>query len=266
VGGFISRSNALIADAGHMLTDSASLFICYFASLIARRSADSEKTFGYFRIEILAALINGTLLILLAVFVIYNAIKRYFVTVEIDGVMMLIVSVFGLIANVGGILLLKRHTHNLNIKGALLHIIGDTLSSLGVVVGSIIIIYSGYFIIDAILSSIIGVLILINAVRLIRDATNILLEAVPSNLNISDIVSDIKINIAEIKDIHDLHIWSISSGIYIFSAHIVADVKSIEECDEIISKVTALMREKYNILHTTVQIESVSYQRLKNEK
>ncbi|MGC8927587.1 MAG: cation diffusion facilitator family transporter [Myxococcota bacterium] len=261
IGGFISRSNALIADAGHMLTDSASLFVCYFASLVARRKADSEKTYGYYRIEILASLINGTLLIILAIFVIYNALRRYFSPVDIDGGIMLVVSLSGLIANLVGILLLKGDTHNLNIKSALLHIIGDTLSSIGVIAGSLIIIYTGYYIVDAIVSTIIGFVIFINAVRLIRDATNILLEAVPSTLKVKDIMNDIKSSISEIKDIHDVHIWSISSGIFIFSIHIVTEVKTIEETDTIIKRISSLMREKYNILHTTVQVESANFER-----
>ncbi|MCX7958488.1 MAG: cation diffusion facilitator family transporter, partial [Deltaproteobacteria bacterium] len=233
-GGIISGSNALIADAGHMLADSASLFVCYFASLITLRRSDSNKTFGYFRAEILASLINGTLLISLAVFVIFSAIRRYFEPVGINGTLMLIVSSVGLIANIAGILLLKGLEANLNIKGALLHIIGDTLSSAGVVVGSVIIILTGYLLIDSVLSIIIGFVILYNAMKLIKDASDILMESVPHGVKMDEIKKDIEKGIEGVNDIHDIHIWSISSQIYIFTAHIVTDKDSLADTDRIL--------------------------------
>ncbi len=261
IGGIISGSNALIADAGHMLTDSASLFVCYFAALIAMRKADLRKTYGYFRIEILASMINGTLLIVLALFVIISAIRRYFEPIEVDGKIMLIVSIAGLVANIAGIYILREHTHNLNIRGAFLHIIGDTLSSLGVISGSIIIILTGFNLIDSILGIIIGLFIFYNAIRLIKDATDILMESVPHELKIEDIINELKSDIKGVKDIHDIHIWSISSGIYVLSAHIVTDVNTLTESDEIINKVKSLMNTKYNIAHTTIQIESTGFKR-----
>lgn len=258
-GGIISGSNALIADAAHMLADSASLFICYFAALIAGRRADASKTYGYFRIEILSSLINGTLLVILAVFVIYSAIRRFFIPFEIEGKIMFIVSTIGLVANLAGILLLRQETRNLNIKGAFLHIIGDTLSSLAVIAGSLIIIYTGFRIIDSLLSIIIGLIILYNATNLIKEATGILMESVPSGFALDEIREDIKESVEGIKEIHDVHIWSISSGIYIFTAHIVVDSVNISASDRIIKRVSDLLREKYNILHTTIQIESEGY-------
>ncbi len=262
-GGIISGSNALIADAGHMLADSASLFVCYFASLIALRRTDSNKTFGYFRIEILASLINGTLLMLLAAFVIFSAVRRYLEPVDIDGRIMLVVSVTGLLANILGILLLKGHTSNLNIRGAFLHIIGDTLSSVGVIAGSVIIIFTGFNIIDSVLSIIIGFFIFYNAIRLIKDASDILMESVPSGVRINEITESIVTDVKGVKDIHDVHIWSISSGIYIFTAHIVTDAESLEVTDSIISEISQLLMTKYNILHVTLQIESSGFKRCK---
>ncbi len=261
IGGIIAGSFALIADAGHMLTDSASLFICYFAALIARRDADSKKTYGYFRVEILAALINGTLLIMLSLFVFYNGIKRFFVPFEINGNIMFLVSVVGLIANFIGIILLKGHFHNLNIKGALLHIIGDTLSSVGIVLGSILIIFFNLNVVDALLSILIGAIIFYNALRLVKDAIDVLMEAAPSHIDIDSIINEIKSNVGNVRDVHDIHIWSISSGIYILSLHIVSDASSIGETDRIINDISRLIKGKYGIEHLTIQVESTKFER-----
>lgn len=256
LGGVISKSNALIADAGHMLTDSVSLFVCYFASLLALKRTNSNKTFGYLRIEILASLINGTLLMILAIFVIISAIKRYFEPVEINGNVMFFVSSIGLITNVIAFFLLKGQESNLNIKGALMHIIGDTLSSIGVLGGSAIIIFTGFNLIDSILGLIIGSVVFYNAIRLVKDATDILLESVPSGFDADQILDDIKNNVNGVLNIHDVHIWSISSNIYVFTAHIVTDVESTSASDEIVKEITMLLKKKYNIVHTTLQIES----------
>jgi len=261
VGGLVAKSYALVADAGHMLTDSASLFICYFAALIAKREANLQKTYGYFRIEIISALINGSLLMMLALFVIYNGVKRYFVPFEIKGNIMLVVSLIGLVANVVGIFLLKGHTHNLNIRGALFHIMGDTLSSVGVVTGSLLIIFFRLNIVDAILSTLIGVLIFYNAIKLIKDAVDVLMESVPPGIDTEVLVSDIKSRFSEIKDIHDVHIWSISSGIYILTMHIVTDLSDIRKTDTMIEQIRQVLKEGYNIEHSTIQIESPGFNR-----
>ncbi|MCX7944704.1 MAG: cation diffusion facilitator family transporter [Deltaproteobacteria bacterium] len=258
IGGIIAKSNALIADAGHMLTDSATLFICYFAFLISGQKADSNKTYGYFRAEILASLINSGFLILLSLYIIYSAIKRYNDPVQIDGVMMFVISSVGLIANIIGLLLLRNYISNLNVRAALFHIVGDTIFSFGVVIGAILIIFTGIMFIDSILSVVIGGVILFNAIKLVKSATDILMESVPSDLKINEIILDIKTNIEGIKDIHDVHIWSISSGIYIFTAHIVTDRSLLAESDKIISNVSLLLKEKYNIKHTTIQVETES--------
>jgi len=261
VGGIVSKSYALIADAGHMLTDSASLIICYFAALIARKQATREKTYGYFRVEIISALINGTLLLMLSLFVIYNGVRRYFVPFEINGDIMLIVSSIGLVANILGIFLLKGHTHNLNIRGALLHILGDTLSSVGVVIGSLLIIFFNLNIVDAVLSTLIGLLIFYNAIMLIRDAVNVLMESVPPDIDIEGLIADIKSEFKEILDIHDVHIWSISSGIYILTMHITTDASDIDRTDHILEEIRRILRDRYHIEHSTIQIESPEFKK-----
>lgn len=259
IAGVVANSFALIADAGHMLTDSTSIFICYFAALIAKREADSKRTYGYFRMEILASLTNGVLLLMFSVFVVYSGIKRYFLPVEINGVIMLIVSAIGLVANLIGIILLKGHIHHLNIRGAFLHICSDTISSIGVIIGSLLIIFFRLYIVDTLLSTLIGILIFYNAIIFVKEAVDILMEAAPPHINITSIINDIKSSVANVKDVHDVHIWSISSGIYVLSLHIITDVESIDGTDAIIRGATELVRKHYGIEHLTVQIESVRF-------
>jgi cobalt-zinc-cadmium efflux system protein len=213
VGGVLSNSLALISDAGHMLTDALALGLSLFAFNLARRPATPTRTYGYHRAEIMAALANGAILILVSAYIFYEAYRRFFVTPEIETPLMLVTAGVGLAANIIGMLVLRSSSRgSLNIKAAFWHIIGDTLSSVGVIIAGIIILVTGWYIVDPVLAIIIGCVILWGAFRIVREATDILLESVPGHVQIQEVTDTIK-EIPGVKDIHDVHIWTITSGI-----------------------------------------------------
>lgn len=255
VGGLLSNSLALLGDAGHMLTDVFSIGLSLFALSIAKKPPDNKKTFGYHRMEVMAALINGTLLLILSIVIFYEAYKRFIHPPEINGSLMLFIAVIGLTVNVGGIYVLKdSHTDNLNIHSAFFHIVGDTLSSLGVIIGGVLILWRHWYFIDPILSIIIGIIIVIGAVNIIKDASSILLENVPSNINL-ETVNKALLEIKGVKNIHDLHVWTITSGLYAMSSHVSIDDKMISEGALIIEEIKHVMKEKFKVEHTTIQLE-----------
>jgi cobalt-zinc-cadmium efflux system protein len=255
VGGIISNSMSLIGDAGHMLVDVLALGISLFALNLAKRPATSARTFGLHRAEILAALANGTILILVSVFVFYESVQRLNNPPEIKSTLMIIIAVIGLIANLIGVLLLRRERHsNLNVRGAFLHIVGDAVSSVGVITAGILVATTGFRLADPIMAIIIGVIILIGAVQLVRESTNILLESVPKSINIDDVISTIN-KIKGVKEIHDFHLWTITSGIFALSSHVMLDEQQINNAHEIIDLINGELKAKYSITHTTIQIE-----------
>jgi cobalt-zinc-cadmium efflux system protein len=243
VGGILSNSMSLISDSGHMLVDVLALSISLFALNLAKRPATSSRTFGLHRAEILAALANGAILILVSVFVFYESIQRLQNPPEVESNLMIIIAVVGLVANLIGILLLRRERHsNLNVKGAFLHIVGDTISSVGVLTAGIIV------------AIIIGVIILLGAVQLVRESSSILLESVPKSMKIDEVIATIK-TIKGVKEIHDFHLWTITSGIYAMSTHVMLDDQKVGNTHEIIDLINSALKSKYSISHTTIQTE-----------
>lgn len=258
IGGLISGSLALLGDAGHMLVDALALGLSLFAMTIARRPATQNRTYGYHRAEIIAALANGTTLILLAFWIFYEAYQRFLDPPQIQTSLMLVVATIGLIANLIGIMLLKRASQsNLNIKAALWHIIGDTISSVGVIVAAIIILITEWYIADPIIAVFIGVIILWGAVRIVRESADILLEAVPSHVKTSKVIETLK-NISGVKDVHDIHIWTITSGMHALSAHLLIEDQTVSRSAEIVEAVNHDLSQHYNITHTTLQLECES--------
>jgi cobalt-zinc-cadmium efflux system protein len=254
-GGFLSNSLALLGDAGHMFTDVFSLGLSLFAFNMARRPPNSTKTYGYHRMEVMAALTNGALLIIISIAIFYEAYRRFASPPEIKGPIMLIIASIGLIANLAGIYVLKdTHTDNLNIRSAFLHIVGDTLSSVGVILGGILIITEKWYFVDPIISILIGVIIIRGAISIIFESSSILLEYVPGNID-PDTVNKALMGIKGVKNVHDLHIWAITSGLYSMSSHIMIDDKMISEGALIIQQVEGVMKEKFHISHTTIQLE-----------
>jgi cobalt-zinc-cadmium efflux system protein len=255
IGGFLSNSLALLSDAGHMLTDALALGLSWFAMNLARRPATPTRTYGYHRAEIMAALVNGTVLVLVSVFIFYEAYQRFNELPAVKSPLMLAVAIIGLIANLIGMLLLKRGSQkSINIKAAFWHIIGDTLSSVGVIIAGVIIYFTGWYIADPILAVVIGIVILWGAVRIVKESVDILLESVPEHVEMEKVTAAVKA-IPGVEDMHDIHIWTITSNIYALSAHLsIADQMVSQSCD-VLTKVNHMLAEEFNITHTTLQLE-----------
>ncbi len=255
VGGVLSNSIALISDAAHMLTDTLALGLSILALHLARRPANERKTYGYFRAEILSAMANGIILILISAYIFYEVYQRFNDPPEVRGGLMLIVAVIGLLANIIGISILRSASHgSLNVRGAYLHMWGDTLSSAGVIIGGIVILVAGWHYADPLVSILIGLLIIKGAAGLIWESGNILLEGVPSNIDIGDVIDTI-LDVQGVNAVHDLHLWTITSGIHAMSCHIVLDDRMISQGSDIVGEISSLVKRRYNIEHSTLQLE-----------
>ena len=255
IGGLLSNSLALLGDAGHMLVDGLALSLSLFAMTMAARPATVSKTYGYHRVEIMAALANGTLLILVAAYIFYEAYQRFLDPPLVRAPIMLVVAGIGLTANLIGIFLLKGVSHgSLNIKAAFWHILGDTISSVGVIIGGIVIWTTGWATIDPIIAILIGCIILWGAVRLVREATDILLEAVPKHAPMDQVIGMLRA-VAGVEEVHDVHIWTITSGIHAMSAHLIIEDQSVSGSAEIVDKVNRALNQQFNITHSTLQLE-----------
>lgn len=258
VGGFIANSLALLSDAGHMLTDVLALGLSLVALQFTARPASSTKTYGFYRLEILAALVNGSSLLLICVLILFEAYKRFRAPQEVDLQSMLIVASIGLAANlVAASVMVRRSRESLNLRGAYLHILGDALSSVGVIVGGILIMLTGWQVLDPLISVLICAVILKGSVRLVRESVHILLEAVPKDLDLMEIQRGLR-EIRGVKDLHDVHLWTISSGIYAMSAHVLVDDILMSRTGEILQEINRLLRSHYGIEHTTIQFECES--------
>ena len=255
IGGILSNSLALLGDAGHMLVDALALGLALFAMTIARRPATPSKTYGYHRVEIMAALANGTTLVLLSLWIFYEAYQRFLEPPIVQTPLMLLVATIGLIANLIGILLLRKASRGqLNIKAAFWHIVGDTISSVGVIIAAVIISVTGWYVVDPLIAVFIGVIILWGAVRIVRESADILLEAVPRDIQVDKVIKIIK-NIHGVEEIHDMHIWTITSGIHALSAHLLIKDQMVSRSAEIVETVNQDLAQHFDITHTTLQLE-----------
>ncbi|MFA5117726.1 MAG: cation diffusion facilitator family transporter [Candidatus Omnitrophota bacterium] len=255
-GGFLSNSLALISDAGHMVTHLFALGMSYFAILLSLRPLTKQRTYGFYRAEVLAAFINGIVLIIISAYLVYESILRFMHPEKVKVGEMLFVAGLGLVINgVSTILLAKVSSHDLNIKSAFLHEIGDMFSSVAVVAAGIIIFYTGNYIVDPLLSCFICLLIVVWAVRLIIDSSNILLESTPKHLDIDELVASVKSNIPGIHDMHHVHAWTIASSMHALTAHVVVDDCRVSSASELLKQVNALLKDKFQIEHTNIQFE-----------
>ncbi len=258
IGGVLSNSLALLGDAGHMLVDALALGMSLFAIKIASRPATPTKTYGYHRVEIMAALANGVILALVAAYIFYEAYQRFLDPPEVRTTLMLVVAAIGLVANLIGIRLLRRvRRGSLVIKAAFWHVLGDTISSVGVIIAGVIISVTGWGIVDPIIAVFIGGIILWGAVRLVRESADILLEAVPKHIQMDKVIEIIK-NVPGVEDVHDIHIWTITSGIHALSAHLLIEDQQVSESGEIVETVNKDLAKYYDIRHTTLQLECES--------
>jgi cobalt-zinc-cadmium efflux system protein len=255
VGGLLSNSLSLLGDAGHMLVDLLALGLSIFANNLAKRPSTLTRTFGYHRVEIMAALANGSILVLVSAFVFYEAAQRFQSPPEVKTPLMLVIAGIGLVANLIGVALLERGSHgSLNVRGAFWHILGDTISSVGVIIAGIIITITGWTVADPIAAIVIGVIILWGAVQLVRDSVDILMEGVPKNIRVEKVVEDIR-QVPGIQEIHDIHVWTITSGIVALSAHLMIQDQMVSLSTDVRDHVNRMLAEKYEITHTTLQLE-----------
>lgn len=235
VGGILSNSLALLSDAGHMFTHFIALGLALLAIRMARRPATRMKTYGYYRAEILAALANGIILVFLALYIFYEAYLRFLQPPEVIGPIMFGVAIVGLGANLAVLLVLRRtRSESISIRGAFLHVFSDTLSSVGVITAGVIIMLTGAYVVDPLVGFLIGAMILIWAIGLIREASGILLEAVPKHIDVRKITREVK-KVKGVRDLHDLHVWTITSGMHAMSEHLLIE-------DQMISKASAKPR------------------------
>jgi cobalt-zinc-cadmium efflux system protein len=255
VGGWFTNSLALIADAGHMLTDVAALTLTLFAIWFAARPATSRKTYGYYRLEILAAFVNGIALVLLSIWIIYEAFDRWKAPPEIAGMQLTLIAFGGLIVNlIAAYLLHSDHKHDLNMRGAFLHVIGDLLGSVAAIIAGVLIAGFGWMWADALGSVLISLIIIFGAWRLILDSVNVLLEGTPRHINLAAVEMSI-LETTGVGGVHDLHIWTISSGIEALSAHITHD-DSVSHSD-LLAVVRGKLHDGFGIDHLTIQMETL---------
>ncbi len=257
-GGLLANSLALLSDAGHVVTDIFALGLAWFAAVQAERPANASKTFGYHRVGILAALANAVTLILIAAAIIWEAIQRFQHPEPIQPLAMFIAAAIGITINLYIGFGLHKEESNLNVRAAMLHVFGDVGASVGVIVAGIIILLTGWTVVDPLLSVGIALLIAVGAWRILRETTDILLEAAPKGISLPNLVSDIE-HIKGVQSVHDLHVWSIASDRYALSCHTLIDNLPSRDSAIILQSMTNLLNEKYHIGHTTIQFESEAH-------
>jgi cobalt-zinc-cadmium efflux system protein len=255
IAGLLTGSLALISDAGHMLTHGFSLLISYFASFIAQKPATSRRTFGLYRAEILAALFNGASLLVITGFIAWYAVQRIFNPVPIAAGWMLLVAVAGLMVNIATALILRGSiSGDLNIRSAFVHMLGDMFSSIIVVAGAIAIIWTGWRPIDPILSILVCVLILVWAYRLIKESVEILLQAAPRDVDIPAIAERLS-RVDGVRLVHDVHVWSITSGLHSLTAHVRINDMPVSRSRSILNEIGEILKHDFHVMHYTIQFE-----------
>lgn len=259
IGGFLTNSLALLSDAGHMFSDIAALAMSLFAFQMARRPATMKRTYGYHRLEILAALINGLSLWLIVGVIFTAAYNRFFDPPEVQSEGMLIVASLGLAVNIAaGVILYGSHHESLNIHGAFLHVLGDALGSLGAIFAGLVMVFTGWYLADPLVSVFIGLLILYSSWNLIRESVSILMQSVPTGIDLEEVRMAIE-RIQGVQKVHDLHVWAVTSGIFTLSAHAVTDGN--EDFHRVLNEIEGMLRDRFRIEHTTIQLETEDRER-----
>lgn len=254
IGGLVSGSLALIADAGHMATDTAALALAWFAFRLSRRPADPSRSYGYHRGEVLAAFINGIAMIALVVWILVEAIQRLSAPVEVLGGIMLWVAVGGLLINLVAFWLLHSGSKdNLNVRGAAVHVAGDLLGSIGAILAAAIILWTGWTPVDPLLSIAVALLILRSAWMITRQSAHILMEGAPAGLHPADIKADLLQHIPAVEDVHHIHVWSLTQERHLVTLH--ARIHADADADESLNAVNTRLVDEFHVDHATVQIE-----------
>ncbi len=255
IGGLLTNSLALLSDAGHMFTHLLALSVALLAAVLSERPATERRTYGLKRIEIVAALFNGTTLLVITLAIFYEAYRRLAQPEPVATGAMLAIAVLGLLVNLATAFILRgSHQHDLNVRGVFVHLLADTFSSLAVIAGGLVIVLTGWTFIDPALSVVICLAILYWAYRLILDSVDILLEATPRGVNVQQVVEGLK-RISGIRDVHHLHVWTITSGMYALSAHLDVDDLRVSETEKVALEAERFLKEGWRISHTTFQFE-----------
>jgi cobalt-zinc-cadmium efflux system protein len=258
IGGVLTSSLALLSDAGHVFADLFALGISAFAFDLARKPPDRHRTFGYHRAEVFAALVNGLGLVGISVWIVIEAIKRLGAPVPVDSGPMAIVAAVGLAANLTIVFLLRGHCgQNLNVRSAFLHVIGDLLASVAVLAGGLVMLATGWYLIDPLLSLLVVAIILRGAIHILREAIHILLEGIPRGIELAEVEQAIQ-EVDGVRGVHDLHIWSLCSEYLAASAHVLVAEQSTSDARQIVEEVARMLGERFRIVHSTIQPESES--------
>jgi cobalt-zinc-cadmium efflux system protein len=258
VAGVLAGSLAVLADAGHMLSDAASLALALFAAWLAARPPTPQRSFGYRRAEILAALGNGVLLVVVAIWIFVEAGRRFSDPPDVAGGWVLVVGAIGLAVNLAAAGVLHRAgSHSLNVRGALLHVLADLWGSVGVIVAGVVILTTGWELADPLVAMLIGVLVLASAWRLLGESVSILLEMTPKGLTAEDVGRAI-LGVPRVVQVHDLHVWTITSGFPALSAHVLVEPGA--DCHAIRREIEAVLRERFELEHTTLQVDHAGLQ------
>jgi cobalt-zinc-cadmium efflux system protein len=258
VGGWMTGSLALLADAGHMLADVAALTLALVAMWFSSRPATPSKTFGYHRLEILAALVNGVALVLISLLIFYESYQRWSDPPQVKSGLMMLIATGGLIINLACAWILHGdHKDDLNVRGAWLHILGDALGSVGAIIAGALMSLYGWYAADPLFSSLIGLLIIWSSWHLIRESTNVLLEGTPAHINLAAVESAI-LQTRGVEAVHDLHVWTITSGREALSAHVI-HVESISQA-ELLKELRAKLSDRFGVDHLTIQMETPDFE------
>lgn len=258
IGDFATKSLALLADAAHMMTDVVGLFLAYMAIKIGEKKANSKKTFGYYRTEILAAVINAVILLGISVYVLFEAYQRFKNPPEVQSGAMMIVAGIGLVVNIVGIFIIRKGSdESLNMKGAYFEVLSDALTSVGVMIAGIIMLTTGWYYADPLISAAIGLLIFPRTWRLLKEAVNVLLEGTPKDVNIEELRKSLE-SVQGVKKLHDLHVWSLTSGLNAMSSHVIAEHS--EDLNVLLKTLSDKATTEFKISHTTFQIETEGHQ------
>ena len=254
-GGLLSHSLALLSDAGHTLTDVAALGLAWFAAAQAERPANARKTFGYHRTGILAAQVNALTLILMVGAIGFDAIQRLQHPEPVAQWLMLVAAAVGMSLNLYiGLGLRREGSDNLNTRAAMLHVFGDVGASVAVIGGGVIILVTGWYPADPLISLCVAALIAWGAWRILRASVDILMEATPKGLNVAQLVRDM-VAVPGVRDVHDLHIWSIAGGMHALSAHVQITERPVSACAALVETLNKMLKDRYRIAHTTMQFE-----------
>jgi cobalt-zinc-cadmium efflux system protein len=254
IGGFLTNSLALLSDAGHMLSDAVALGLSFFAIKLGERKATASKTYGYQRFEIIAAALNGITLIGISLYIFIEAYHRLTDPPEVSSLGMLTISVIGLFINIiaAWILMSGDKDENLNVRSAFLHVIGDMLGSVGAIIAALLIYFFGWGLADPIASVIVAILVLISGWRVTKESVHVLMEGAPLQMEVERVKSSL-LSIPHVKEVHDLHIWSITSGVPMLSCHIAIEGEGIH--DSILHKAQSILHNDFGIDHSTIQVE-----------